>query len=157
MQGYLFSLSGSEIFKQFQKIFQAFDSNALQRYNTENLKQLFPKKELRSLSPNFHIHVCVSDQYTVFTGSVCQFCCRKYVDQSWEYINRSQTHKYGNWGWGSTIPILGLNKWDFRCSAWEILADSPFKSENFVSVPDWRGPRSRTWRPPWPPACDRTW
>jgi hypothetical protein len=30
---------------------------------TENSKQLFPEKELSSLSPNFHIHVSVSDLY----------------------------------------------------------------------------------------------
>ncbi len=35
----------------------------LQRTNTENLKQIFPEKELRSRSPNFHIHVSVSDLY----------------------------------------------------------------------------------------------
>ncbi len=42
-----------------------------------------------------------------------------YVDRSWEYINRSQTHECGNWGWdwGRAIPRKGTNKWDFRCSA----------------------------------------
>jgi predicted DNA-binding protein with PD1-like motif len=34
---------------------------ALQRTNTEYWKQIFPEKELRGLSPNFHIHVSVSD------------------------------------------------------------------------------------------------
>jgi hypothetical protein len=33
----------------------------LQRQNAENLKQIFPEKEYRSLSPNFHIHVSVSE------------------------------------------------------------------------------------------------
>jgi hypothetical protein len=28
----------------------------------------------------------------------------KYVDRSWEYINRSQTHKCGNWDWSRAIP-----------------------------------------------------
>jgi hypothetical protein len=31
--------------------------------NTKNLKQIFPEKELRVHSPNFHIHVSVSDLY----------------------------------------------------------------------------------------------
>ncbi len=35
----------------------------LQRHNTENSKQKFPEKELRCHSPNFHIHVSVSDLY----------------------------------------------------------------------------------------------
>ncbi len=30
---------------------------ALQRQNAENLKQIFPEKKYRGLSPNFHIHV----------------------------------------------------------------------------------------------------
>jgi hypothetical protein len=34
---------------------------ALQRHNTENLKQIFPGKELCDFSLNFHIHVSVSD------------------------------------------------------------------------------------------------
>jgi hypothetical protein len=30
---------------------------------TEILKQIFPEKEYRGLSPNFHIHASVSDLY----------------------------------------------------------------------------------------------
>jgi hypothetical protein len=38
------------------------EQTTLQRYNTENLKQIFPEKELRGLSPYyFYIHVSVSD------------------------------------------------------------------------------------------------
>ncbi len=86
----------------------------LQRQNTEILKQIFTEKEYRGLSPNFHIHTSVSDLY--IPGSVCLFCWRKYVDLSWDYINRSQTHECGNWGWGRAIPRKGINKWDFHCS-----------------------------------------
>ncbi len=35
----------------------------LQRTNTENYKQIFPKQELCGHSPYFHIHVPVSDLY----------------------------------------------------------------------------------------------
>ncbi len=35
----------------------------LQRQNTKILKQIFPEKEYRGLSPNFHIHASVSDLY----------------------------------------------------------------------------------------------
>ncbi len=31
----------------------------------------------------------------IFPRSVCLFCWRKYVDRSWDYINRSQTHELG--------------------------------------------------------------
>jgi hypothetical protein len=37
--------------------------STLQRHNTENSKQIFPDKELLGLSPNFHIHMSVSDLY----------------------------------------------------------------------------------------------
>ncbi len=36
----------------------------------------------------------------------------KYVDPSWEYINRSQTRECGNWNWGRANPLLGIHKWD---------------------------------------------
>ncbi len=37
--------------------------HTLQRHNTENSKQIFPEKELHGHSPNFHIHVSMSDLY----------------------------------------------------------------------------------------------
>jgi hypothetical protein len=39
-----------------------------QRHNTENLKQIFPEKELRGLSTKFHIHVSVSELYIPMNG-----------------------------------------------------------------------------------------
>jgi hypothetical protein len=43
---------------------------ALQRQNTEILKQILPEKEYLglSLSPNFHIHASVSDLYIPTIG-----------------------------------------------------------------------------------------
>ncbi len=41
---------------------------------------------------------------------------KNYVDQSWEYKNRSQIHECGNWHWGRAIPRKGIHKWDFPCS-----------------------------------------
>jgi hypothetical protein len=49
---------------------------ALQRTSTENSKQIFPEKELRGHSPNFHIHVFVSYLY-IFPGSVHIFFCNR--------------------------------------------------------------------------------
>ncbi len=46
--------------------------------------------------------------FYIFPRSVCLFCWRKYVDQSWAYINRSQTLECGNWGWGRAIPRKGI-------------------------------------------------
>ncbi len=42
--------------------------NTLQRQNAENLKQIFPEKEYKGLSPNFHIHVSVSELYIPTMG-----------------------------------------------------------------------------------------
>jgi predicted DNA-binding protein with PD1-like motif len=46
---------------------------------------------LRDHSPNFHIHVSVSDLYTPTIGLT--ILLEEYVDRSWDYINRSQTHE----------------------------------------------------------------
>ncbi len=43
-------------------------ASALQRQNTEISKQIFPEKEYRGLSPNFHIHASVSDLYIPMIG-----------------------------------------------------------------------------------------
>jgi hypothetical protein len=42
--------------------------STLQRQNAENLKQIFPEKEYRGLSPNFHIHVSMSELYILTMG-----------------------------------------------------------------------------------------
>jgi hypothetical protein len=42
--------------------------HALQRQNAEYLKQILPEKEHRGLSPNFHIHVSVSELYIPTMG-----------------------------------------------------------------------------------------
>ncbi len=52
----------------------------------------------------------------IFSRSVSLFCWRKYVDRSWDYINRSQAHECWSWGWGRAIPRKGIHKGDFRCS-----------------------------------------
>jgi hypothetical protein len=43
-------------------------STALQRQNTEISKQIFPEKEYRGLSSNFHIHVSVSELFIPTIG-----------------------------------------------------------------------------------------
>ncbi len=78
----------------------------------------------------------------IFPWSVSLFCWRKYVDRSWDYINRSQTHEWWNRGWGHAIPRQGIHKGDFRCSvAWlhlpyifEILALFKFLNIQYVST-----------------------
>ena len=68
----------------------------LQRQNTKFSKQIFPEKEYRGLSPNFHIHASVSDLYipTIGLPIVLEEICRPILG----LINRSQTHECGKWG-----------------------------------------------------------
>jgi hypothetical protein len=40
------------------------EHGTLQRKNAKNSKQIIPEKEYRGLSPNFHIHVSVSELYS---------------------------------------------------------------------------------------------
>ncbi len=47
--------------------------------------------------------MCLWAKY-IFPWWVCLFCWRKYVDWSWEYINRSKTHECGNWGEAALFP-----------------------------------------------------
>jgi hypothetical protein len=54
------------------------------------------------------IFMCLWAIY-IFPRSICLFCCRKYVDRSWKYINRSQKHECGNWNWGHAIPRKGIH------------------------------------------------
>jgi hypothetical protein len=70
---------------------------ALQRQNPEISKQIFPEKEYRGLSPNFHIHVSVSDLYIHTTGLpiLLEEISRPILGL---YINRSQTHECENLG-----------------------------------------------------------
>ncbi len=77
----------------------------LQRQNTEISKQIFQEKEYRGLSSIFTFMRLWA--LYIFSRSVSLFCWRKYVDRSWDYINRSQTHECWNWGWGRAIPRNG--------------------------------------------------
>jgi hypothetical protein len=72
--------------------------STLQRQNAENLKEIFPEKEYRGLSPNFHIHVSVSELYISMMGlpflleEICGPILGIYK------VNRSQTQECRNWG-----------------------------------------------------------
>jgi hypothetical protein len=49
-------LKGSGLFPQTRLVPDMKKKHTLQRQNTEISKQIFPEKEYRGLSPNFHIH-----------------------------------------------------------------------------------------------------
>jgi hypothetical protein len=56
----------------------------------------------------------------IFPRSICLFCCKKYVDWSWKYINRSVTWMWNWWNWdrGRTILRKGIHKWVSCCSVY---------------------------------------
>jgi hypothetical protein len=60
----------------------------------------------------------ISERFICFQDRSAYSATGKYVDRSWEYINRSQTHEYRNWDWGRAIPRKGIHKCkcDFSCS-----------------------------------------
>ncbi len=75
-----------------------------------------PRKGISGPQSQFPHILCLWASY-IFPRWVCLFCWRKYVDRSWEYVNRSQTHECGNWDWGRAIPRKGIYKRNCRCSA----------------------------------------
>jgi hypothetical protein len=60
----------------------------------ENPICVFPGKELRGLSPNFHIHVSVSDFYMIRIGPHIFLQQNRQADCG--NIYRSETHECGN-------------------------------------------------------------
>ncbi len=64
------------------------------------------KRNIGALVP-ISTFMCLWVNY-IFPRWSCRFCWRKYVDRSWEYINRSQTHECRYWRWGCAIPRKGI-------------------------------------------------
>ncbi len=63
------------------------------------------------------VPICVCERFIYSHDRSAFSTAGKYVDRSWEYIIRSQTHECGNWDWGRAIPRKEIHKLDFRCSA----------------------------------------
>jgi hypothetical protein len=76
---------------------------------TENPNYLLPEKKQRDLSPNFHIHVSVSDLYIPTIGPPI------FLQQN-RQIDRAQKHECRNWDRGSAVSFLGIFVSNFRYS-----------------------------------------
>jgi hypothetical protein len=83
------------------------------------LNKYSQKTKLCGLVPNFCIHISLWAIY-IFPRSVRFFCCIAFADWSWEYINRSQIHKYINWERGRAVSFLEIFVSNFRCSAFAV-------------------------------------
>ncbi len=70
--------------------------------------------ELRGLSPNFYIHVSVSDLYIPRIGP--HISSSRNGSSILGIIIRSQTHECGNWDLGPDIPFLGI----FASNFWHL-------------------------------------
>ncbi len=66
------------------------------------MKLLFPKHNYNVLSANSYVHIHVfCERLIYFQDRSVYFEEAKYVELSWEYINRSQTHECVNVGIGT--------------------------------------------------------
>ncbi len=98
------------------------DRNVQPTINWVHCKDKIPKfRNKYSQKRNIGVSVPISTfmclwAIYIFPRWVFLFCWRKYVDRSWEDINRSQTHEYWNWDQGRAIPKKGIHNWVFRCS-----------------------------------------
>ncbi len=78
---------------------------------TENSKQIFPEDKLRSLVPDFYIHVSVRDLYITTIGSPILLYC--FTDRLLEYRNRSQIYECRNWERCRAVSFLGIFVFEF--------------------------------------------
>ncbi len=67
-----------------------------------------------SVSQFLHSYIC--ERFTYFQDMSAYSAAGIYVFKSWEFINRPQTYKSGNWDRGRAIPRKGIHKWYFSCS-----------------------------------------
>ncbi len=83
------------------------------------------QNRLNVLYPNSYTHISVKDLYISRIGTSILLHA-KYVDRSWEYINRSQTHECKNWDMRPRNSYSGNTSIGFsvECSSWTLTSHS---------------------------------
>ncbi len=113
-------------FRKFAEIMANECLSAHCKDKIPNFETNIPRKGISGSQSQFP-HSCVCERF--IPRSVSLFCWRKYVDRSWDYINRSQTDECWNWGWGCTIPRKEIHEGDFLCIA--VSTTPAIKEKNF--------------------------
>jgi hypothetical protein len=104
-------------------------------------KNKYSQKELCGLSPNFHIHVSVSDTY--IPELVCLFRCRKKCGLILGIYESLTDTWIWKWGLRPRNSLSGIFKWDFRCRAagMSLLGlGTEFRSKKFRGIDSERFP-----------------
>ncbi len=106
-----FSLCFAHTKNDFKSIFKVdhvvFYTDYLLSYTAKKLSFMYSFSWNSAASVPILKVMCLWAIYIV-PGSVYIFPSAKKGDRWWEYINRSQTHECGNWGWDPNIPFLGI-------------------------------------------------
>jgi hypothetical protein len=79
-------------------------------------EKFIPRKGTAQPQSQFQ-HSCFCLRFIYSQDRSAYSTAGKWVDRSWEYINRSQTQECGNWDCpGRAVPCLGMHKSKFLCS-----------------------------------------
>ncbi len=110
------TFSSDYVFHRQRPKFNLLAGATLQRTNAQTkFRYKYSQKRNYVATVPISTIMCLWAIYT-FPRSICLFRCKKYVDRTWECINRSQTHECVNWDWGRAIPRKEIYRCDFRCS-----------------------------------------
>ncbi len=77
-------------------IYEAVHCTAKTQYR--KFKTSIPRKGTARPQSQF-LHLCFCERFIYSHHRSACSAAGKQVDRSWEYIDRSQTHECGNWGW----------------------------------------------------------
>jgi hypothetical protein len=78
----------------------------------ENPIYVFLFSELRGLSPNFHIHVSVSDLYIPRIGPHISRQQNRQTDHRYMSVGTERQNITYNSVWKITVSFLGIHKWE---------------------------------------------